>query len=391
MRIRRRRHFSVWSLVYVVITALIAIGAINSQNNLLFLAFGMALAVLPVSGVIGGGMLMAVRVERRAPEVGEVGAPLRIHYRVRNRSRVLPLLATVVAEEPATAEAKGRVATWPAHMPPPAALAAHVRAGGEAMFIAAVTPTRRGLATFRAMSATTTFPFGISRKSVVFEPRPEDPSALCVIRPAVRPIRADALRGAIAAAEDGSTASQSPGRGDEFFGLREYAPGDSARVIAWRPSARVGQLVVRETISPSPARLWVALLFPSSVSDTLDEQAVSMVASLIAHASERGVEVGMAIPAAGVEVPPGAGARQPARLLDTLALLDIPKDPAVRTSIDLPSARSGRAPWVVVHAGSSRPVDRLSRATHFSAASPGLLLETERPTAIPMGLEEVAA
>ena len=36
----------------------------------------------------------------------------------------------------------------------------------------------------------------------------------------------------------GHESTVAPGFGEEFFGLREYVPGDPPRMVAWRPSAR---------------------------------------------------------------------------------------------------------------------------------------------------------
>src|ERR1041385_4840021 len=57
----RRYHFHGPGLVYILVTLFIAMGAINSQNNLLFAALGLAIGGLLISGIISGGALLGVR------------------------------------------------------------------------------------------------------------------------------------------------------------------------------------------------------------------------------------------------------------------------------------------------------------------------------------------
>jgi uncharacterized protein (DUF58 family) len=77
-----RRHYELHppGVLYLVITLFLAIGSINSQNNLLFLAFGFAIAGFLLSGLISGPPLMKVRARRLSPQPGAVGEHAEIRY-----------------------------------------------------------------------------------------------------------------------------------------------------------------------------------------------------------------------------------------------------------------------------------------------------------------------
>lgn len=64
----------------------------------------------------------------------------------------------------------------------------------------------------------------------------------------------------------GKFPSQLAGEGLEFYGLREYTPGDSAKKIIWKHYAKSGKLMVREEIRETNMRLWLMQDLSSSMS-----------------------------------------------------------------------------------------------------------------------------
>jgi len=62
----RNYHFHSPGLVYAVTTMVLVMGAINGQNNLLFWLFGLGVAGLLISGILSGGSLMRLDIEREA-------------------------------------------------------------------------------------------------------------------------------------------------------------------------------------------------------------------------------------------------------------------------------------------------------------------------------------
>ena len=367
--------------MYIVVVLLLGLGAINSQNNMLFFAFGLALAGALISGVVSGGILVNLSVERLPPRDAAVGAPMHVGYILRNKSRWLPAFAVSLMETPRRRQ-RAELRSSAAVLPPPRAFIDYIAVRAETRVDAIVIPTRRGVHTFHAVRAATSFPLGITRKSVTFLPDREAPPARCLVRPEIVELPPDALRRVASNSNEGERASPAIGHGDEFFSIREYVPGDSARQIAWRPSARTGQLLVRENAAHSPVRLWIGLVpAPAGADpvrvDQLNERAVSLAASLVHRAAQDGAEVGLAVPACGVLSPPRHGVRHADRLLDQLAMLDIhAADQAKSTAFPAGSRGAG---WIVVHAAEQRPQRAPQGASFLSAARPASLMGAALP------------
>lgn len=339
----RRYHFHFPGVMYVAVTLFVALGAINSQNNLLFLALGLAMGGLLVSGILSGASLMGLRLERALPAHGLVGRPLVIRYTVANRNRLFPAFGLTITE--LAAGSGGRAATWPARLPPPRGFLAGVAAAGSGAVEVTVAPVSRGRADFLAVQVSTTFPFGLARKSVTFRV-----PQTTLILPAEVPLRPNVLGALAARALHGVGGERDPGMGDEFFGLREYVAGDSPRQIAWRRTARTGELVVRQNTVPTPLRLWVVLRASAGDSAVTVERSIALAAAVLRDAADQDVAVGLAVPALGTLHAPRMGRAHLERLLTELALLDQRELASSNQSgFPDPIARSGAC--VVVHAG----------------------------------------
>lgn len=359
-RIRRRYHATTPSLVYCFITLLIALGAFNSQNNLLFWAFGLALAVLIVSGVVSGAMLMGVRVEREGVSLSPAGTLVRIRYRVWNTTRLTPAFALTIEEE--------------GLLPPPSpsilaelremftgvrafridqrrvgvvrAFVAHVGSGQTIHAEGAGAALRRGVVPLTGIVVRTSFPFGLMQKSLRFEQPGE-----VVVLPRVVELDPRTAQGASAIGAEGS-ASRRAGIGDEFYALREYAPGDAPRDVAWRASARRGSLLVRQTVAPSPLRARLVLVLRAHTgSDEIDERIIATAASMLRRLDARGLHVGLEVLLTGTSLPAARGPAHLSRVLLALARLDLgPDDGRGRDAPPLTSApRATRT--IVLHAG----------------------------------------
>ena len=360
-RVRRRYHFGQSGVGYIAITMLVALGAFNSQNNLLYWTFGFALALLLVSGVVSGTMLMGLRVERAWVSGAAEGEPVRIRYQVRNINRLVPAFALKITEV-GFEDAVPKPQAWYARllrratpvvrdpmMRTPFAFVAHVGAGETVFAESRAIALRRGAVHFSELVVTTAFPFGLMRKSVhvpqqmgtVFTPR----VAATELEPSGGSTRQGSLGGS----------SRRSGHGDEFFALREYSQGDSPRDIAWRASAKRGSLLVRQFAAPSPRRVWIVLhLRTRKGFGAADEQAIRMAAGL-AHAAERqGVEYGLAVPLTRLLVHPRRSEGHLARLMTDLGLLDLGADDGrgQRAAFPAQAAGSGsNSSCIAIHAG----------------------------------------
>lgn len=290
--VARRYHFHAPGVAYIATTIVLFAGAANAQNNLLFWLFGVCTAALAVSGFISGGMLMRVRLERALPRVAQVGEPVFVRYRVANGSRIMPLMGLTIEELGGAGQGR---------LTPVRAFVAHVPAGQSREIVAQASGEARGVCELRQFRVWTTFPFGLMKKSVTFEQE-----ASVLVRPRVVGVNLPHL---LQGRERGRSARQNAREGEEFHSLRAYCAGDSARRIAWRPSARRDEEVVSErSVQAAPS---LRLRLVAEREGPVAEAVVSAAAGVALAALRRGIGV-------GVEGAPRRASH--AQILDALAL-----------------------------------------------------------------------
>ena len=309
MHIRRRYHLHWPGVIFVVLTVLIGIAASQRRENLLVWVFASMLAWIIVSGIISGGMMMAVRAVRIAPRHGRVGEQLSLRYEVSCHSSFWPLFDIQIKE---MTDGKWR----PAHL-------THCQRGEMIGVEAEFLPATRGCLKLKNYRCYSGFPFGLILKSVEFS---EDVEIL--IHPKISQLPSTALRRLLSIrGGEGRRALSARGAGEEFHGLREYREGDSMRSIAWRRSASLPDLVVVDRSAPVPLRLAVALdLRVSEIPHTIEqeEQAIAMTASLLLHAEQAGWEISLEVlGCAAPHLPMRRGGRHQLQILDVLAAIDL--------------------------------------------------------------------
>lgn len=279
--------FHLPGLVYVVTTVVLVLGAINGQNNLLFIIFGLAVGGLIVSGLVSGANLMGIRVDRLESEPCAAGEIATVRYRVSNRNWMAPAFGLQIEELPDPQMTDGIVQPmrgFVAHVPAkglwgkPDTHHWHVEAQGSGL------ARRRGVAKLSRFRVVSSFPFGLTKKSVTFD---------CPMELLVLPAPLNVIKSPLAGARgrQGNWGDRKPQRvGEEFFSLREYSSGDSPRSIAWKASARSGHLLVREMINPVAPRVVIEIDVLGR-QDHATEQCISAAAGLCLDALERGFDV----------------------------------------------------------------------------------------------------
>lgn len=121
----------------------------------------------------------------------------------------------------------------------------------------------------------------------------------------------------------GRTSAARSGAGHDFYGIREWRPGDATTSVHWRASARRNHLVVMERERPGhPTLLIVA---GQLMADDEGEDLLARVAATAVHALREGR--GVVLAQAGSVI----SATRPADALDWFAELDPPVDPDTRT------------------------------------------------------------
>ena len=308
--------FSLTGLVYCSMMMFMGLAAINSQASLLFGVFGLMIGVLLVSGVTSRKVLRRLSVRRSLPDHGTVGRPMTITYRFTNKKRFWPSLSVTVAELDGAEGFTKQPQTYLLHAAPKM----------TASVPSEVIPKRRGLHALDRFQISTSFPFGFIKRA--FIDRHQD---RLLVYPPLAEVDRQVLLLCRAAENTGATMRPRKGGQDEFYGVKEYRPGDSPRRIYWRRSARTsayGVLVAKEMTQVAPPRLLILVdtyLENRSVEEHVRvERAVAVAASLAARAVDEDLSVGVFVWSDGWKgIDPSRGKRHRNDLLSVLARLPL--------------------------------------------------------------------
>ena len=233
-----------------------------------------------VSFVMGWLMLGGLGCSRTLPLSATAGEAVRLSYTLANTGR-LPKFYLLVRDTPAPLAAG----------PPPLVMA--LWPGEERETYCLLEIRKRGVFALGPASVFSTDPLGLQTFS-----RKLPETAELVVYPAVLPLRDSWLRGAAASGWRGGASALVRGDGDDFYGVREYAPGDELRRVHWRTSARTGTLAVAEYAQGVTLDVTVALdlsldAYKGTGSDENSalEKAVTLTATLLGDLLRHGHSV----------------------------------------------------------------------------------------------------
>ncbi|MEM8756320.1 MAG: DUF58 domain-containing protein [Planctomycetota bacterium] len=291
---RRSDRLSPFLLVYVLLSLLVLLGAMSTQNNMLFWLVGVAISSIIVSGFIAGPAMMGVRLGPMAPQrFADAGTATALAVRIVNVNRRRSLYALRITAE--WSGPGGRVVSVRAGC-------AAVRAGRHADVPLEVVFPSRGAWRVRTVQIETTFPFGLSRKLLIFRPAGR---VLCL--PAAASVTRFSGRSPGMVQRTVSRAMPASNDG-ELVGLREYRPGDPKRRIAWRATARLGRLCVREHEPSNASTFWICPdVSLAALRDKTEsaERTMAYVRGVAEQLERRAGRVGVWHPASGAASRPG--------------------------------------------------------------------------------------
>jgi uncharacterized protein (DUF58 family) len=328
-RLHQTFHYEVTKagVVYVLVTLVIGIAALNTGNNLLYIVVAALLAAILVSGVVSALVLRGLELQVRLPEHVFAGRPVVGRIALRNSRRFLPSFSIRVVParrekqkkirkqwrwEPATfvfppnrapenqwvTLRDWRVRRVEVIPPPPGIFEGmiyfpYLPPGADLTADLELCFDRRGRYQESSFGVATRFPFAFLTKTrdvalereILVYPPIEPPDELFEILPLVR----------------GEWESFVRGRGSDLYRIREYMPEDSARHVDWKATAKSGSLKVREFSREDERRLCIVFDNPAAgvISVQAYEQAVNLAASLAWHFSEQDAEVSFVVPGHG--------------------------------------------------------------------------------------------
>jgi uncharacterized protein (DUF58 family) len=299
--------------IYIAGTLLVALAALNTGNNLLFLILACLISIILMSGLLSSICLSGVELHLEMPEHIFAGQPERAIAELRNEKLTMPSFSLMVeAVPPKNADAATAMLQTKVYFP-------YLPRQGSLRQGVPVTFPRRGVYRQDTFRIVTRFPFGFLQKARRLEMKKE-----VLVYPSVETV-ADFQE--IFAGIEGALESMAKGRGQDLYALRDYVPNDSVRHVHWKASARLGSLMVREFTLEEDYRVLLVLdphlppdaVVPSSpeIRNQRFERAITLCAGLAWHFYERGTQLQFRSP--GLETPLGAAEENIFPILEHLA------------------------------------------------------------------------
>lgn len=292
--------------LYTGLSAAIAIAALNTGNNVLFIFLGLLFGLVAASGMWSEAVLRHVDARVQPGPWIDAGSAAAIPYRITvRRKRINSYLLQVFPEirhpddRPRTAWQKWKRNRWwtPLERNGVRIVSSpwvqQVLAGTTFDAHVEVRFARRGIYRVQHVEIGTLFPFGIIEKR-----RRNDDGAEIVVAPA--PLGAAELSDLEQPSPEAEQTGRHADPTGEYDGLRPFQPGDSPRLISWRASARSGELMVRihrELVAPrvvlelEPFGGQPEELFNNLVEQKRLDRQVALARTLIESLREQGYEV----------------------------------------------------------------------------------------------------
>ncbi len=281
---------------FLLITVGVGAAAINTGNNMLYLALSMNLSLIILSGVLSEWCIRGLSLRVRHAVEAFASRDSLLAVTCTSRGKRMPALSLSCSLAIGGARCMVR---FPA-----------VPAGGSVTRVVPYRPARRGTVTEASGAVATLFPFALFEKS-----------ADCAgdVSLVVYPCPADGEGGDRAAMDsaplEGAAAAGRPG--PSIRGVRDHRPADPVRDIHWKASARFGRWMVKEREKESApvaeVRLDVAAPGPEF------ERAVSRACALVLRWEREGRPYRLVAGDRLLAGPADAGRR--AKALSALALL----------------------------------------------------------------------
>lgn len=256
---------------FFTVLAILALAAVVTGNNLLYLIVSGLVAMVVVSGLASALNLSGMELRFRLPEEMYAGQPVPVHFTLTNAKSFWPAysLTVVAASRPLATTAQA--AALEVAMPP--AYFAYLPRHASALADSMIQFPGRGRYTAASFVLATRFPFGLVRKWRRFQSEGREPELL------VYPALAAPPRAVLRQLRAGTRAAQARrGDGQDLYRIRPHQMGDSARQVHWKASARAQALRVREFSDASGSRVRLRLHLDPDLAPESAEAAISLCA-----------------------------------------------------------------------------------------------------------------
>ncbi len=279
-----RQRVTKLGLAFSMVIVLVGLAAFLSANNLLFLLLALLVSTFLISGVISRLGLYRLDLEFTLPEHIAAKQPVVARVKVVNGKSWMSSFSIHLRADSAT------VMPTPLYYPVIASGSVH-EASVRVEF------PRRGLYKDNRFFFSTSFPFGFTERRL-----PVPLGGEIVVYPSVQPkAEWDELFRKL----EGELTAHRRGRGDDFYRIRPYEHGESARRVDWKSTAHTGALQVREfTETTDPVvHLTLDLERQGEGFDAWFENAVEGCAFLAWSLSQRGAGIRLTTQTVDLQTP----------------------------------------------------------------------------------------
>jgi uncharacterized protein (DUF58 family) len=225
-------------VVYIAGIFVVALAALNTGNNLLFMVLACLLAGMLISGLLSRVVLGGVDVRLELPEHIFAQRTILAIAELHNTKQLIPSFSVSLVSEAGSKAMNNappspgpQILDHPVYFP-------HIPHRQTVRQNVELTFPRRGVYRQDALGLRTKFPFGFLQKT-----RRLDSAMEVVVYPRIQPTEEFYE---VLPLVSGELESYQRGRGNDLYAIRGYQFNDSARHVDWKASARTGALQVKE-------------------------------------------------------------------------------------------------------------------------------------------------
>ena len=268
-------------MIYVIGIFVVALAALNTGNNLLFMVLACLLAGMLISGLLSRVVLGGIDVRLELPEHIFAQRTILAIAELHNTKPMAPSFSVSLVGEPSPRARKNAPSNPPPQILERPVYFPYIPHRQMARQNVELTFPRRGVYRQDTLGLRTKFPFGFLEKT-----RRLDSVIEAVVYPRIQPTEEFYE---ILPLVSGELESYQRGRGNDLYAIRDYQFNDSARHVDWKASARTGALQVKEYAREDERR--VMLVFDPYVGNQPTdansaeqfERAVTLCAGLAWH------------------------------------------------------------------------------------------------------------
>ena len=228
----RRFRLPVEGALYLVIMIVLLIGSLIGHSNTLMMVFALMIGPLIMNGNVAFVMLRGLDVSRELPNRVMAGEPFTVTLLLENSKRFLSAWVMVVRDMVRNEQGALRPEVIFMRIPPRS-----IQRGHYEMRL-----HERGEYEFGPITVDTRFPLGLIERGVGLAV-----TGKLLVYPRVGHMLPRGRRNLASAMELVTQVRPKPGPfNDEMHNIREYRTGDDPRMIHWRTTARMSELMVKE-------------------------------------------------------------------------------------------------------------------------------------------------